>query len=152
MENLPPKIGSFMRKELVLVAIMLICLMFLIGMRMRSKTSRVPAIRNKAYYFQEGLTFTLVSTGGFSCRYLPPCIFDMGSPGIFPTKISFFYLLGFLNSRMCRFLLKALNPTINVQVGDVCRIPIKQPKSETTACIETYARECLAIERKRVKF
>jgi type I restriction-modification system DNA methylase subunit len=109
------------------------------------------AIRNKGYYFEEGLTFTLVSTGGFSCRYLPSCcIFDMGSPGIFPTKISMFYLLGLLNSRVCRFLLKALNPTINVQVGDICRIPIKQPKSNEASCIETYAKECVEIVRKKV--
>jgi hypothetical protein len=43
-------------------------------------------------------------------------------------------LMGVLNSRLCNYLLRALNPTVSVQAGDVRRLPVpKNPTVQITA-------------------
>ncbi len=40
-------------------------------------------------------------------------------------------MLGFLNSSLVRFLLGVLNPTINFQIGDLRKLPFKDPDKTT---------------------
>lgn len=89
------------------------------------KKSKRAAIRNKKYYFRPGITWTAISSGRLSVR-----LFDAGflfsSAGfcIFGLEKRK-YFLGLLNSVVSRSLLKILSPTINFNVGDIARIPVK---------------------------
>ena len=83
-------------------------------------------VRAKQYYFQEGLSYSLInSTGNFCTRYIEGgFIFDNGGPMIFSDEINVQILAGILNSKISTYYLKTLNPTLNYQVGDLSRIPI----------------------------
>lgn len=113
------------------------------------------AIRNKAYYYREGLTFTLVSSKGFSARYLPSgFIFDGGGPCIFSGRSSKsnFLFLGILNSRFSSYCLGLLNPTVNFQIGDVGRVPLRERDFETGQKAANYAEGCTRIKRSLLQF
>ena len=82
------------------------------------------------YYFGEGITYSASGSKGVSFRYLPiNFIFDVGGSSIFPIKDfkNINYLIAFLNSKLSFYLTKCLNPTVNIQVGDLKRIPFVFP-------------------------
>lgn len=83
-------------------------------------------IRNPDLYFQEGVTFSAISSKGFSARYMPPgFVFDHGGNCIFPEEqLDIIPLLGVMNSSLARAVLHVINPTINVFVDDIKRIPL----------------------------
>jgi len=84
-------------------------------------------LRNAEKYFQEGLTWTVVTSGGFSVRYLPSgFLFDQGGSAIFSKDDEFDWmkLSASLNSNLGRMIAKDLCPTLNFTTGDVNKIPI----------------------------
>ena len=102
-------------------------------------------IRNKRFYFKSGVTYKLISSLGFSSRFVPQgFIFDNGSPMLFsdfdPTKIT-----AFLCSKIVKKFIVFLNPTLNFQVGDVQRIPINLELLNT---IKLNTKECIHIAKK----
>ena len=111
--------------------------------------------QNEEYYFKEGITYSLIGSGGFSARYLPEgCIFDVGGSCIFPKSedISIYYLLGLLNTEFVNYILGLLNPTLNYQVGDLKRVPYVKPSKEIKEKVECYAKKCVAISYKIESF
>lgn len=105
-------------------------------------------LKNQNYYFREGITYSASGRGGYAFRYLPPnCLFDVGGSSIFlsETNISIYYLLSLLNSKLCFYIADSLNPTANIQVGDLRRMPIAFPDSKTEANIEYIAQECVRL-------
>lgn len=82
-------------------------------------------IRARAFFFKPGITYCLVSSFDFSSRVVEKgYLFDVGGSMIFPNKISYTkYLQLYLASKLSRYLLKILNPTLNYQVGDVSFLP-----------------------------
>lgn len=88
-------------------------------------------LRNKEYYFKEGITYSASGSKGVSFRYLPKnFVFDVGGSCIFPkNKYSIPVLLGLLNSKLSYYVADSLNPTVNTQVGDLKRIPFVKPSS-----------------------
>ncbi|MDD9321975.1 BREX-1 system adenine-specific DNA-methyltransferase PglX [Acinetobacter lactucae] len=84
-------------------------------------------LRNAEKYFQEGLTWTVVTSGGFSVRYLPSgFLFDQGGSAIFSKndEFSWMKLSASLNSKLGRMIAKDLCPTLNFTTGDVNKIPV----------------------------
>lgn len=83
-------------------------------------------VRAKSFYFKEGITYSLISTGGtFSARNINNgFIFDVGGSMLFPRKEDKKYILGVLSSKIAKVYFEAINPTQNKQVGDICKIPI----------------------------
>jgi hypothetical protein len=51
-------------------------------------------------------------------------IFDNAANSVFPDSKDFEALLSFLNSGVSQYLLNAINPTMNYQVGDLAALPI----------------------------
>lgn len=79
--------------------------------------------------FKSGMTWTVVTTGKQSFRYLPDgCLFDAAS-GVCQTKDpdDELTLLGFLNSRISAELLAAVNPTLNLHPGYLEALPFCRP-------------------------
>jgi hypothetical protein len=81
-------------------------------------------LREKSYYMREAVSWTEVSSGTFTCRYVPKgVLFGNGGP------VSFFsrdltYSLGLLNSKVAMAMLKAIAPTINFGPEQISKIPI----------------------------
>ncbi|WP_223533027.1 BREX-1 system adenine-specific DNA-methyltransferase PglX [Pseudomonas sp. BF-R-30] len=73
-------------------------------------------------YFKKGLTFGAITSSDFSCRYMESSIFGGGGNAIFVNHEK--YILGLLNSVVCKKLTNALNPTLNMLVGDLLKVPI----------------------------
>jgi hypothetical protein len=84
------------------------------------------ALRAREYQGKEGLTYGLIGSGKPAFRYLPSgYMFSSGGNCIFMDHASdLLALLGILNSSISTYLLKILNPTINLSVGDILRLPI----------------------------
>ena len=84
-------------------------------------------VKNTKYYFKPSITWTEISSSHFGVRYCPACsIFSNKSNSIFfNNEQEMFYLTGFLCSKIADMYIKAINPTITTNVGDVSKIPVK---------------------------
>lgn len=104
-------------------------------------------IRAKDYYFQEGISWTKISSSKLGVRYAP-CgfIFDSAGQTLFPKVEDIFYILALLCSKISFEILKILNPTLNYQVGDFERIPVRIDK-ETKYEVSNIANECIGLSR-----
>ena len=76
------------------------------------------------YCFAEGITYTEISSGANSFRYLPPVgAFDKKGPSIVHLE-HMHYCLGYFNSVVADYYFRAINPTISLQIRDVKNTPI----------------------------
>lgn len=88
-------------------------------------------IRNPQYYLQESLTWTMLSASCFGIRYSKPGkLFEGAGPSLFAKSDYMFYLLGFLCSKIGNMIIRALNPTVNININDVLNLPFKCNSSE----------------------
>ncbi|MGD0582305.1 MAG: BREX-1 system adenine-specific DNA-methyltransferase PglX [Bacteroidales bacterium] len=99
------------------------------GKQLKELKKTVTSIRYgyEEFYFEEGLAFTGASSKGLSVRYQPKnCIFERAGKSIFKKNknVSYLYVLAFLNSSLCSYIIDALNPTVSFQSGDIERIPL----------------------------
>jgi len=88
---------------------------------------------NKRFYFTEGVTYSASGSKGASFRYIEAKYsFDKGGACVFNlTKNSTTqYLAAFLNSKLSSYIADCLNPTVNIQKGDIERIPFVIPDSK----------------------
>ncbi len=85
--------------------------------------------RSEEHYFKPGITWGLITSAEFSARLSNRgAIFDVGGSKAMPSLDNTFPLLGLLNSKVTAVFLKTLNPTLNLQVGDIKRIPVITPR------------------------
>lgn len=90
------------------------------------KAFQKSVIRNKRHFFDEGLTWTLISSGNFGIRYSPQgAIFDGNGSMLFPSRDVLLYTLGFLSSVVATKLLSFLSPTMTFEIGQLSKIPFK---------------------------
>ncbi|MCA9801359.1 MAG: N-6 DNA methylase [Cyanobacteria bacterium HKST-UBA02] len=114
----------------------------------RKSRGQSESLPGESFYFQEGITYSYIGTRGFKARLLSPgSIFDIASSALFSPTVDRFYLLGFLNSALCRFILGILNPTVNFQIGDLRRIPFKYPDKTMEDTVASQARKAVEITR-----
>ena len=76
--------------------------------------------------FEQGITWTKISSGTFAARYQPNgFLFNDASANAFPLKSeSTWFLLGLLSSKIPVEILKAMNPTLNFLPGNIAGLPI----------------------------
>ena len=88
-------------------------------------------IRNEKYYFKECLTWTMISSSKFGIRYSPPgFIFEGAGPCLFSEHENLMYILGFLCSNVAEYILNVLNPTMNINIENIKKLPIGNIESE----------------------
>lgn len=82
-------------------------------------------IKDRGYYLKQSISWSFVSSKEISFRYYPEgFVFDVSGSSIFnESKDSLVNLLGYSNSKVFAYLIKAINPTLNFQVGNVASIP-----------------------------
>lgn len=103
-------------------------------------------VKNEDYYFLPALTWSSIATSNFSIRYTPDgFICDQASNGIFPDENSVFYIQGILASKLAGYLLKKINPSHNILVGDLAKIPVAQ--SDNTSEVDLLVKECIDIAK-----
>jgi type II restriction/modification system DNA methylase subunit YeeA len=87
-------------------------------------------IKNISYYFQPSVSWSLIGSGVFSARVNDyGFIFDVAGPSAFPRNEDRNIVVGFLNSRVAFYFIKAFNPTMNFNSGDIARLPFLNPNS-----------------------
>ncbi len=108
------------------------------------------SLRSERLYFKEGITYSALGGEKVSFRLLPSgCIFDSGGSCIFNEgdKNELLYLLGLLNSKLSVYILNCLNNTVNIQVGDVKRIPFVIPPKRQEGLISIIAENNIEIKK-----
>ncbi len=105
-------------------------------------------IKNRSYYFREGIVWSLFGFERFSVRYKDPgFIFDVSGASAFPERKNLLWTLAYLSSNVALYYLQALAPTVNFQVGDLACIPCIPPTSEKIPFIENSVQECIQLCR-----
>lgn len=83
--------------------------------------------RNESFYFNEGITWSGMTSTYVTYRYIPNgYVFDSNKgPMIFKRdkSISLIYTLGYLNTKVTNYVTSFLNPTVSTQIGDIAKIP-----------------------------
>jgi hypothetical protein len=106
-------------------------------------------IRNEGYHFREGITYTASGSKGASYRFLPKnFITDAGGPGIFSNNFNNInYSLGFFNSILSGYIADCLNPTVNINQGDIWRMPFVIPIRDIEETISNISLHCINTKR-----
>ncbi len=90
------------------------------------ESGRIRAVNlNLDYIFQQGLSWTSITSGSFSIRELPSgFLFSSASNALFCNRDDDLeMLLGLLNSKIYPSLSGLINPTLNANPGDIGKIP-----------------------------
>ncbi|SDK39637.1 BREX-1 system adenine-specific DNA-methyltransferase PglX [Natronincola ferrireducens] len=106
-------------------------------------------IKNEGLYFKEGITYTFIGKD-MAPRLSPKgFIFDVAGSMIFVEEEWIFYILALISTNLSRHYMDILNPTINIQVGDIKNIPvIKTEDRKTLEKINRLALENIDIAKK----
>ena len=76
-------------------------------------------------YFQRSLTWSYNTSGAFNARYMPQgFVFDVNGSSIFPAENDYSFVLAFLLSTVCRYILSITNATITTQAGNIRDLPL----------------------------
>lgn len=92
----------------------------------RIKTEKNSCTRGEEFYFNEGLTWSDITSGSVSCRYLPEGnIFDAAGPSaFFSSKDDLYLTISLMNTEFTAQLSRILNPTVHFQGGDYRKLPV----------------------------
>ncbi|MGN1433760.1 MAG: BREX-1 system adenine-specific DNA-methyltransferase PglX [Ruminococcus sp.] len=83
-------------------------------------------LREPELYFKEAVTWSKISSGEFSARYMPKGnLFDIAGCCIFNLNDNLYYSLGELNTKVIAHMLKVISPTLNYEVEHIKCLPIK---------------------------
>ena len=86
---------------------------------------KTAVIANYQYFMKPGLTWSTVTSGGFSLRkFGQGYIFDNGGCCVFDLENKTNYILGLMNSVVFTYIFGQANPTINSQSGEVAKFPV----------------------------
>lgn len=79
---------------------------------------------SKEFYFRESITWSKVTIGNLSMRYIPRgSTFDVAGCSIFADN-NLKYILALANSKVMQYLMNILSQTVNYEVGNVKAIPL----------------------------
>ncbi|MET4001234.1 BREX-1 system adenine-specific DNA-methyltransferase PglX [Marinobacterium sp. MBR-109] len=121
--------------------------------RMFYRKDHSARILAEKYWYQEGITWTDLTSASTAFRVLPEgTTFETKGPSLFPyDKSHSTVALAYLNSKMVRDLLKALNPTMSTKINEVRALPTipheaSFPTGPTQAGVETAKSDWDAYE------
>ena len=113
------------------------------------KGNRRSVVRNTNYYFREGITYSAAGSKGATFRYLPTnFIIDAGGPGIYSNEYTnVWYQLGFFNTKLVFYICDCLNPTVNINQGDLWRVPFAKPNMRQELLVERLSKQNVNIKK-----
>ena len=101
--------------------------------------------QNVEFYFRSGLAYSSVGSGQLSIRWMPPgFICEHATNAIYVTRAGWSSrtLTALLNAALIQSLVK-ISETINVNIGDLLRVPI--PRLESIVALEDLSTECIRL-------
>jgi hypothetical protein len=105
------------------------------GHSLKSKHSKAN-IRNEKFYFQEGLTWSELTSGDFGARYSPEgFIFEATGPCYFGGNL--FTMLAYMNSKVFNSLAQFTMSTMHYTNGSVANMPYKEVEVDIKKVKET---------------
>lgn len=103
-------------------------------------------IKNIPYFYRETISWSKISSGNIAFRYYPNgFIFDVAGCCMYSEKVSLYRLLGLLNSKIAKYYLTMLSPTINFEAGHVNSIPVFM--DSLTPQIEAIVKKCIELSK-----
>ena len=82
-------------------------------------------IQNRQFYFKIGLTWSALTSGGFSVRLQEEgALFGSGGYCAFAENDILYYILALLNSKVTGAFINYVSPTLNYEVGHIKTIPV----------------------------
>ena len=82
-------------------------------------------LREPELYFQEAVTWSKVSSGAFSARFMPSGnLFDIAGCCVFDLGNNLNYVLGLTNSIIVTKFLDLISPTMNYEVDHIKKLPV----------------------------
>lgn len=112
------------------------------------KSNPTSNLLSERYWFAEGISYTMLTSGKSGFRYQPPIgLFDMAGPVICNVGENLYWLLAFLNCSVTQQCLDMMNPTLNLQAKDVKALPVINPQNVKKSRIEGLSKTCIAISR-----
>ncbi|WP_133969319.1 BREX-1 system adenine-specific DNA-methyltransferase PglX [Eubacterium limosum] len=106
---------------------------------------------NGDYSFISCITWTSVTTGTFACRFAEKgFLFDAAGPICRVKSADNIYIfLALLSSKVARYYLEVINPTINFHPGYIMSIPFSMSAiEEHKDSIDELARKCVELSKK----
>lgn len=92
----------------------------------RVKCTGRATIRSESMLFNEGITWSNITSGKSSFRYMPSGFFFESTGSVcFAGKDLLLYLLAYLNTPIAEKINQTINPTIHLQSGDIAKLPIE---------------------------
>lgn len=118
------------------------------------KGNQRSVVRNTGYYFREGITYSAAGSKGATFRYLPTNhIIDAGGPGIYSNAYrNHWYTLGFFNTVLTYYICDCLNPTVNINQGDLWRIPFVIPGATEERSVAFFSKQNVEIKKALCEF
>ena len=96
-------------------------------------------------YFQRSLTWSYNTSGAFNARYMPQgFVFDVNGSSIFPAENDYSFVLAFLLSTVCRYILSITNATITTQAGNIRDLPLI---FENRTVVSSLSDDSVSIEK-----
>lgn len=82
-------------------------------------------IRNPTFYFKPSVSWGLIASNASSFRFYPSgFIYDVAGMSLFANDTNNqLFLLGSLNTKLAFKLVRLMNPTVNMQCGDIAKAP-----------------------------
>lgn len=105
--------------------------------------------KNEQFYFKKSITWTAISSSFFGARISDTgALFDIAGASAFPEEKDFDLVAGFLMSKVATYFIKALNPTLNVQPGNIGSLPFLRDKIKIHAKnISNLVFDCVKLEK-----
>jgi type II restriction/modification system DNA methylase subunit YeeA len=117
--------------------------------RKHYRKDRVARILPEYLWGKRGISWTLITSGESSFRTLEANqIFNLAAPSLFfHDESNIEKCLGFLNTKYAIKLLKVINPTLNMNVGEVRCLPLLDSISPQIEEITRTVRHCVAVSK-----
>lgn len=116
------------------------------------KNHKSTNLRNPDTYFSEGIACSLLTSKGVTFRYQPKnIIYDSTTRSIFfenEEDINKYFILGFLNSKLCSYILDSLNSTVTVNSNDLHRVPYVNPENYILKLFDNLVKYNIEIMKK----
>ncbi|KAF5082830.1 hypothetical protein DSECCO2_94270 [anaerobic digester metagenome] len=112
----------------------------------------MPVVRNPQFYFRNGFCWTNVlnpNSTYFKCRLKDTTVNDVGSMSLYDESgLGDKYFVLSLNSYLhFKVLREFFNNTVNIQMNDIRKLPIKIPSDKELKAFNQKFDECLAIKK-----
>ena len=103
---------------------------------------------NLDYIFKPSVTWSFIGSSYFSARYSPTgAIFDVAGSSVFPKEEDIPFILGMMDSCLSSYILSAVNPTSNFQVGNIAGLPLASATPEKKSKIISIATTLIKIAK-----